>query len=172
MQAASEYHPNSLMRAIPASWTPGYPSLKQSIKTHPSRLENSLSLTLAAIQAGSVLEGGRNQVTLLYESAAGSRVVHDRVCGYTYSFNSVELVYLYPLAPLPAGNDPTDSEAPVYCNGTSGYDTILFPQVGMQPPAEGHPEVVRPSLAIGVLQSECHPSTASPSQLIPILQQV
>ena len=64
---------------------------------------------------GSGLEVGRNTGgSLLYESAAGSRVVHDRVRGYTYSFHPAGVVHLYPLESLPAGGQPSDIETPVY----------------------------------------------------------
>ena len=92
------------------------------------------------------LEGGRNQVTLLYESEAGLRVVHDRVCGDTYSFHPTGAVHLYPLSLMPAENDPIDSEAPVYYHKTNGYDTILFPQFGAR--KRLHKVVRPPSLAI------------------------
>ena len=56
------------------------------------------------------------------------RVVHDRVRGYTYSFHPAGVVHLYPLAPNPAGDQPTFSEAPI--NETNGYGTILLPVWG------------------------------------------
>jgi len=75
-----------------------------------------------------------------------SLVVHDRVCGYTYSFHPTGAVHLYPLSLMPAENDPTDSEAPVYYHKTNGYDTILFPQFGSR--KRLHKVVRPPSLAI------------------------
>ena len=70
------------------------------------------------------LEGGRNQVTQLYESEAGSRVVHDRVRGYTYSFHPVGVVHLYPTCHEPRRQATlTIFEAPA--NETSGYDNHL-----------------------------------------------
>ena len=58
------------------------------------------------------------------QCGARSRVVHDRVRGYSYSFHPAGVVHPYPLAPNPARSDLTISEAPV--NETNGYGTILF----------------------------------------------
>ena len=54
------------------------------------------------------LEGGRNQVSLLYENEAGSRVVQDRVRGYTYCFHPTRVVHLAPLKSKSARRDPTE----------------------------------------------------------------
>ena len=62
------------------------------------------------------------------QCGARSRVVHDRVRGYMYSFHPAGVVHLYPLAPNPARSDLTISEAPV--NETNGYGTILLPVWG------------------------------------------
>ena len=62
------------------------------------------------------------------QCGARSRVVHDRVCGYTYSFHPAGVVHLYPLATNPDRSNPTFSEAPV--NETNGYGTILLPVWG------------------------------------------
>ena len=62
------------------------------------------------------------------QCGARSRVVHDRVRGYTYSFHPAGVVHLYPLATNPARSDLTFSEAPV--NETNGYGTILLPVWG------------------------------------------
>ena len=62
------------------------------------------------------------------QCGARSRVVHDRVRGYTYNFHPAGVVHLYPLAPNPAGDQPTFSEAPV--NETNDYGTILLPVWG------------------------------------------
>ena len=64
----------------------------------PSRWENSLSLHLKCLGRKSQLEGGRNRVTLNYESDVRSRVVQCSVCGYTYSFTLQEL-YSYTCSP-------------------------------------------------------------------------
>ena len=66
--------------------------------------ETPAPCTSTAIQTGKVVrEGGRNRVTLNYESEAGSRVVYDRVRDYTYSFHPAGVVHLYPLG-LQAGS--------------------------------------------------------------------
>ena len=62
------------------------------------------------------------------QCGARSRVVHDRVRGYMYSFHPAGVVHLYPLATNPARSDPAFSEAPV--NETNGYGTILHPVWG------------------------------------------
>jgi len=62
------------------------------------------------------------------QCGARSRVVHDRVRGYTYSFHPARVVYLYPLAPTLVGDQPTNSEAPV--NEINSYSTILLPVWG------------------------------------------
>ena len=67
-----------------------------------------------------------------------------------------------PVPTRPDARRSIDRLTPRHRPRTSGFDTILFPQVGMQPPAEGHPEVVRPSLAIGVLYGPCYPRTGPP----------
>ena len=106
MQAAAKYViQNTLTRAIPASRTPGQlTSLKES-KTHRVGVRTPSPAPQLLSKQESRLEGGRNQVILLYESEAGSRAVHDRVRGYTYSFHPAGVAQLYPLAPMPAGSN-------------------------------------------------------------------
>ena len=79
--------------------------------THPRTVQETPSVyTSSDSTGGSGLEGGRNTGgSLLYESAAGSRVVHDRVRGYMYSFNPAGVVHLYPLG-LQAGDQPTETQ--------------------------------------------------------------
>ena len=72
--------------------------------THPRSVQETPSpCTSSDSTGGSGLEGGRILGFTLYESAAGSRVVHDRVRGYTYSFHPAGVVHMYPLG-LQAGS--------------------------------------------------------------------
>jgi hypothetical protein len=77
------------------------------------------------------LEGGRDQVTLLYES---ERVVHDRVRSYTYSFHPARVVHLYALAPRPRLNPRHRSTV----TKLAATDTIQLSQSEVRPPARGH----------------------------------
>ena len=56
------------------------------------------------------------------QCGARSRVVHDRVRGYTYSFYPTGVVHRDLVAPRLARSDPIDFEAPVYCDETNGYN--------------------------------------------------
>ena len=70
------------------------------------------------------------------QCGARFRVVHDRVRGYTYSFHPAGVVHLYPLAPDPAGDQPTFSEAPVPKLTATAPTYTRF---GVRPHAKGRP---------------------------------
>jgi len=100
MQAASKYiniyfSQNISTWAIPTFRTPGHPHLPKPTK---SVWELPLLAPQLHSRQKSRLEGGRNQVTLLYEFEDKSRVVHDRVCRYTYSF-TLQGLYIYTHSP-------------------------------------------------------------------------
>ena len=80
---------------------------------------------LLSEQESGLEEGRRVYMWIYLQCGARSRVVHDRVRGYTYSFHPAGVVHLYPLTPDPAKSDLAITEALV--NETSGYDTILLP---------------------------------------------
>jgi len=80
----------------------GHSGIPNSRSTHTFHIHKSVRehplLAPQLPQAGkSSLEEGRRQVTLIYESEAGSRFLHDRVQCYTYSFHPAEVVHLDPL---------------------------------------------------------------------------
>ena len=70
--------------------------------------------TSAAIQAGKVvLEGGRKVYVVLTTFVGPDSELYMTEYAAIYSFHPTGIVHMYPLAPTPAGNDPTNSEAPV-----------------------------------------------------------
>ena len=58
---------------------------------------------LLSEQESGLEEGRRVYMWIYLQCGARSRVVHDRVRGYMYSFHPAGVVHLYPIAPNPAG---------------------------------------------------------------------
>ena len=118
--ASNISHPKHLStRAAPASRTPGLLSSSTKYLDPVSVRELPLPAPQLLSEQESVLEEGRKSICgSNYICGARSKVVHDRVRGYTYSFHPLGVVHLYPLAPSLAGDQPTNSEAPV--NETNG----------------------------------------------------
>ena len=133
-------HPNHLStRAALASRTPGLLSSSTKYLNSISVRELPLPAPQLLSEQESRLEGGRNIISgTTLRCEARSRVVHDRLRGYTYSFHPARVVHMYPLAPTLANKQLRQtSRHRSIATKLTATTTTLPSQSRVHPPTRG-----------------------------------